>query len=372
MTKNRFALLTWVIMAIALYIFGNDYGTRVILAASIAVPAIMIVLAGLAARSMSLALEHPTVCKCGETVEIRIVIKGRGLLPGYVHCRILCENLLTGESYEEELNPAASTRFTLSSNSCGVLAISIVKLTAVDLFSLSAWDIKKRHSTAAMTHLNTAPRDATSKILVMPTLLNSQLKINPSTKASLESEEYSMHFSGSDPSETFAIREYRPGDPLKSIHWKLSQKTDKLLVRELGMPVDDRILLLLETSIPEGTAGYDCISAMAAALYSISHELITQEISHSLGWMETVSTEYKSHTIASHGDLDIAFSSILANTVKPHESSTIEAYGVALDGYDPSHVVIAGLYMHEAAAQVFGHCTVTLITNADDIAELEI
>ena len=33
-------------------------------------------------------------------------------------------------------------------------------------------------------------------------------------------------------SEVHEMREYRPGDSMKSIHWKLSAKTDKLMVRE--------------------------------------------------------------------------------------------------------------------------------------------
>ena len=37
-------------------------------------------------------------------------------------------------------------------------------------------------------------------------------------------------------SEIHDLREYRPGDSLHEIHWKLSAKTDKLIVREAEEP----------------------------------------------------------------------------------------------------------------------------------------
>ena len=41
---------------------------------------------------------------------------------------------------------------------------------------------------------------------------------------------------GNDPSEMFDIREYVPGDDIRSIHWKLSSKTDELIIRQASEP----------------------------------------------------------------------------------------------------------------------------------------
>lgn len=51
-----------------------------------------------------------------------------------------------------------------------------------------------------------------------------------------DAEEYDEKRPGQDNSETFAVREYRPGDKLQSIHWKLSAKTEELMVREYSQP----------------------------------------------------------------------------------------------------------------------------------------
>lgn len=49
-------------------------------------------------------------------------------------------------------------------------------------------------------------------------------------------------------SEIHDLREYRPGDSLHEIHWKLSAKTDKLIVREAEEP--DRGLIVLSFDFP--------------------------------------------------------------------------------------------------------------------------
>ena len=48
-------------------------------------------------------------------------------------------------------------------------------------------------------------------------------------------------------SEVYENREYRPGDPVKSIHWKLSLKSDSLIIKEPQTPLGRRMVLALET-----------------------------------------------------------------------------------------------------------------------------
>ena len=49
---------------------------------------------------------------------------------------------------------------------------------------------------------------------------------------------------GSDPSEMFDIRDYTPGDDIRSIHWKLSSKTDNLILRQASDPAYYNTVLL--------------------------------------------------------------------------------------------------------------------------------
>ena len=47
-------------------------------------------------------------------------------------------------------------------------------------------------------------------------------------------------------SEEHEMRTYRPGDMLRDIHWKLSAKTDDLIVREAQEPVRSKVVLSLD------------------------------------------------------------------------------------------------------------------------------
>ena len=42
------------------------------------------------------------------------------------------------------------------------------------------------------------------------------------------------------------VAEYRPGDSVRQIHWKLSGRLDSTVIREKRFPVDDAVLILAE------------------------------------------------------------------------------------------------------------------------------
>ncbi len=50
--------------------------------------------------------------------------------------------------------------------------------------------------------------------------------------------------SGNDPSEITGLREYRDGDRMNRIHWKLSSRSDELIVKNLSEPYSGRIMLI--------------------------------------------------------------------------------------------------------------------------------
>ena len=75
-------------------------------------------------------------------------------------------------------------------------------------------------------------------------------------------------------SEEHELREYRPGDAGNSIHWKLSSKTDELIVREALERENDRIFLVL-SRVGAGDRGLE-------VLFWLSSELCRRELSHTI------------------------------------------------------------------------------------------
>lgn len=58
---------------------------------------------------------------------------------------------------------------------------------------------------------------------------------------------------GGDPSEMFDIREYAPGDDVRTIHWKLSSKTDELIVRQASDPSHYNVAILPDFALQGAT-----------------------------------------------------------------------------------------------------------------------
>ena len=125
---------------------------------------------------------------------------------------------------------------------------------------------------------------ARAEVTVLPALFQPEIVLRDSAAALPDSEVYASDRPGSDPGETFAIREYVPGDALRKIHWKLSEKTDRLMVREFGLPVVNEVLLLLETA---GSADAVAANAVTEVFASVSRALLSQGCAHQVGWQGT-------------------------------------------------------------------------------------
>jgi len=62
---------------------------------------------------------------------------------------------------------------------------------------------------------------------------------------------------GTDYSEIFDLRDYRSGDDVRAIHWKLSGKLDRLVVKEASDPTRYQVVLMpdLGREDPDGESG---------------------------------------------------------------------------------------------------------------------
>lgn len=79
--------------------------------------------------------------------------------------------------------------------------------------------------------------------------------------------------------ERHELRDYRPGDSLRQVHWKLTAKTDKPIVREPQVPHRRSVVLTLDLAgSPEVLDG-----RLARAMY-LSRWLLEQEIPHEVRW----------------------------------------------------------------------------------------
>lgn len=103
-----------------------------------------------------------------------------------------------------------------------------------------------------------------------------------------ESDNYSPHKSGDDPSEVFAIRDYREGDRPQRIHWKLSTKLDRLMIKEFSDPYDCLDIIFVSLCIPEHVNVLYYIDSILECALTISYTFLLRKQPHYIAWYDAV------------------------------------------------------------------------------------
>lgn len=310
MRKNRMVYCYWLVLGAVLHLFANQFGTRVVLIGSIVIPMFFMFMTWRASRSVSIVFDAPKDVKKGDALKIQIQTIGTDASFAPVHGLIICKNLLTNEKQEIRYN-TNNKDCTFVLPHCGMHQISIDEPTIMDVFGLSAWRVK--HSKDLF-------------VCVMPTPIHVEAHENGISAA--VGDEYSTQRPGYDVSEVFGMRDYMPGDSLRSIHWKLSNKTDNLLVREFGLPLNQKILILVETSLPQNTPQdqHKSIDYMADLAWGVSNACLVDHHEHAIGWLDTTSLMYQEKTIQDVMSAHVAFDAFLSNTMRHCETTAIQAY----------------------------------------------
>lgn len=229
--------------ALGLYLFDNGTGPRLLLAAAIVLPLCSALALWLVRPSLRAELRLPERIGRGERLEGALLLKNASKWPvARMTCRVELTHSPTGQRAAADLSCGlgGGGRFraalTISAAHSGRVEAKVAGARALDAFGLFS---------------RAVPVEAETTVLVAPDLR--PVEGEPSGGALSDGQEYSTQRAGNDPSETFQIRAYVPGDPIRQIHWKLSQKTGQLLVRELGLPVEPRMEPVPEE--PESDAG---------------------------------------------------------------------------------------------------------------------
>ena len=204
-------------------ITNDNYFGQFLLALWIALPLLSLALSlpGMTGCRLELSAA-PAALERGEDGAWQISAAVRGGLPlARLTLRLREENLLTGsrESWRLVLTGVARRRpvkLPAGCGHCGLLELRVRRARVYDLlglFSLPA-------AVPEPARLLCRPVPAA----VEPPVIPEGLGPRPSPLSAARA----------GPGEDYDLREYRPGDPMRSVHWKLSSKWDELIVRERG------------------------------------------------------------------------------------------------------------------------------------------
>ncbi len=335
MVKNRILYVLWLLMWLIEWMLGGNFMSACILVGSVAAAALEILLSAFVEKHLHIGLSTRLLTQKGESVTAEITVRNSCFLGcAAVDMHVCCRNLLTGERSEQSLRIAAAAKASVSGTvffirpHCGKIELSFSRLRVYDLFGLYGRRISQRE------HAFT---------LVLPELYPVELDVSEQAQLELDSNEYSMYRFGDDPSETFALREYIPGDRIKNIHWKLSEKSGEMIVRQLGLPVNHSILVLMDNSTVEPFTDVGLMEALGEMTASVSAALCGAGFSHQVAWYDRERSCIASVQVDSDDDLTQAFSALLAAQVAPDERSAAQHFVKESGPFAYAHVLILTL-----------------------------
>jgi hypothetical protein len=178
-------------------------------------------------------------------------------------------------------------------------------------------------------------------VAVLPNLFPLAVSLGTGGNLDKDGTDYSTEKPGYDVSEPFGIREYIPGDSLKNIHWKLTRKLDRLIVREAGLPLENSLLILYETGTadPAKPPSPSVCDAMAEVFISLIQALIADRIPHFIGWQDQNNGAFLRYSLQSEEEISGVLEKILAAGQKEDEFFCYEHYIQNFMACDFSHVV---------------------------------
>lgn len=279
MRKNRLGYLAFTaVFAVLLFLFEHWY-----LLCAVAGMTILALLMGifvrLDAKKLQVELGMQTGGREGESVPAVLAVRADGRLwaAGSILVTLEICHTMVDEIEEKNLLLPLTERIStfsvpMETAYCGEVCVRCREVWVLDLLRLFR-----------------IPREKPDEVraLIYPRRLNLQTVLARETFGMPEHEGMLQNRKGTDASEIFDIREYQPGDDVRSIHWKLSGKTDELIVREASDPSHYNMILLPDLGLLQGEEQISAqeLNTAAALLAAVGEQLTRQGVSLCMGML---------------------------------------------------------------------------------------
>lgn len=356
MWKHRIWYLAVLLTAVTVYIVADRREALVFMCFLVVVPFLSAIVQQAAMRGIRAGCRVQETCRMGQGAAVRFCLYRKNRLPlGAVRIHVVFENILYGETEEKEvcLMPSEHKEmafvYRFEAADCGNVKIRASVMECRDLLGLFVF----RH-----------PFEVSEEILVYPPQirLHTELFQRPETKNF--GEMYDQHKKGQDVSEVSGLRDYIPGDAMNSIHWKLSGKLDRLIVREFGRPSHYNTLLLYEMmrNAKETEVPNIYNNAVLALTVSLSMSMLGLDLEHNVG--RVFGRELQAlpvNSIDTHEQMQL---SLLCAPMAREENGTDTVYSLSkgnLKGGYTKIVYITPYHEESTARQLAGEADLTVI-----------
>lgn len=282
MLHNKIRYMATIITMGLLAILYNEYYMGILFLTVLVSPFLLFAILSYVYGKLTYELNTVVhVAAIGETIPVTIQLHNPTVFPLSNICITLSYNNTfsnINKSYKRDffvaIDRKATTTVTcnLISEHAGNLNVSISKVRIFDylkLFSLRERP-NKEIKVAILPHYHELTKDY---------LMNS-------SNMQVENDNFSTIKGGDDPSEVFAIREYREGDRPSRIHWKLSIKQDQLMIKDFSEPINCSVVIFADMGIPRDVELLETSDTILESALSLSYTFMLKGQIHYLSWYD--------------------------------------------------------------------------------------
>lgn len=274
MLKNRIIYLITLIYSVYLAILYDRYVSVLVVGVLLFVPlcGVICLLFWRFGTAFQLQCESDAITK-GEAAKICITIKNRTIFSlNRGHFFFQCQHQL-GKKEQRKIGISVDARSSESIElkmdcmHCGSVVVGCEKIYAYDYFGLCR--------------------------VAIPVKFQKELLVIPAYKPDEEENEYvnsvypedtEIDSLGELSSEIKDLREYRPGDPIKRIHWKISSKKKKWMLKEYCAEEQERESLFFALLYEEEKPGYAWYDEKMDELVHASMTFLMEHRQHDVVW----------------------------------------------------------------------------------------
>ena len=306
----------------------------------------------IAAKKLKLTANMPVNLRKQEDGTVELTVQNPSFFPICLcACHIRLENQLNGEVQSMTLScgvwpkKTQTVRATFGSPFCGRIRLTVASACLYDCFGL----VGVRAHTVAHT-----------ASVVQPDTFPQNLLLSPSAARVEDAEDYSTERPGSDLSEIFQIRDYVPGDSPRQVHWKLSQKYGKLIVKDASLPITRSAALFWERTEDHPTSTRT--DAEAEIVVSLCRNLLAQSVQFTLCWNEN--GQLVRHLVRDLDELIALLPRLLTASPETGLSGAQLLLQTTPAGAYSHLIYVSGELPADPNLQILGHLTV-LVCGAD-------
>ena len=277
MRRNRIWYGTALLAVLLIYIVANSSEALALLLSMIVIPLIMAAVQAVAMKGFETQYELNGTCRVRQKIPLLIRVRKSNRLPlGVTEIELTYENVMYGEKHTEAvfLQPIEKKellyRHLIKMEDCGNVKVTLNLVKCYDKLGLFCWNRRQ---------------GARLDTMVYPAEIRLNTELTGRFQTTVSGEMYDQTRKGSDVSEVFGLRGYVEGDPLGSIHWKLSSKVDELVVREFGYPSNYNVLILYDMmkECDGNKIANQRNNAVLALTSALSYSLLEQNLEHNVG-----------------------------------------------------------------------------------------